>query len=163
MFEDFARTALIGIGATALTDAWTLTLKRAFHAPSLDFRLVGRWVGHMPAGRFAHARIAAAPAIPGERPLGWLVHYATGVVFAAGLVAIVGPGWLARPTPGAALVFGAATVAAPFLVMQPALGLGVAASRSPRPMIARLRSLGTHLVFGAGLYLSALLVAAPPG
>jgi hypothetical protein len=46
-------------------------------------------------------------------------------------------------------------VAAPFLLLQPALGAGIAASRTPRPNVARRRSLVTHLVFGLGLYLAA--------
>jgi hypothetical protein len=42
--------------------------------------------------------------------------------------------------------------------MQPSLGLGIAASRTANPMQARLKSLGTHAVFGVGLYASALAV-----
>lgn len=40
-------------------------------------------------------------------------------------------------------------------VMQPAFGLGMAASGTPRPLQARIKSVVTHLVVGAGLYLSA--------
>jgi hypothetical protein len=32
------------------------------------------------------------------------------------------------------------------------LGLGMAASRTPNPLRARLKSLMTHIVFGVGLY-----------
>ncbi len=38
-----------------------------------------------------------------------------------------------------------------------AVVIGPAASRTPNPMQARVKSLATHTVFGAGLYLSALL------
>ncbi|WP_264346966.1 DUF2938 domain-containing protein [Rheinheimera sp. MM224] len=41
--------------------------------------------------------------------------------------------------------------------MQPALGSGIAASKTPSPAKARLKSLLTHSVFGLGLYLSGLL------
>jgi hypothetical protein len=54
---------------------------------------------------------------------------------------------------------GVGTVAAPFLLMQPAMGAGVAASRTPRPAAARLQSLITHAIFGLGLYGSGLLVS----
>jgi hypothetical protein len=47
----------------------------------------------------------------------------------------------------------------PFFVMQPAFGAGVAASKTPRPAQARLRSLMTHGVFGVGLYAGAWLVS----
>lgn len=40
-----------------------------------------------------------------------------------------------------------------------AIGLGVAASRTPRPAQARLKSLATHSVFGVGLYVCALALA----
>jgi hypothetical protein len=43
--------------------------------------------------------------------------------------------------------------------MQPSLGLGVAASRTPNPTQARLKSLVTHIVFGVGLYVSAVGVS----
>jgi hypothetical protein len=43
--------------------------------------------------------------------------------------------------------------------MQPGLGLGIAASRTPQPNVARLRSLATHAVFGLGLYAAAAILA----
>lgn len=44
------------------------------------------------------------------------------------------------------------TIAAPWLVMQPGMGAGVAASKTPNPRAARLRNLATHTVYGIGLY-----------
>ncbi|MFM4830667.1 hypothetical protein D3C87_798680 [compost metagenome] len=49
---------------------------------------------------------------------------------------------------------GIGTVVAPFLLMQPCMGAGIAASRTPYPASVRLHSLITHGVFGLGLYLS---------
>ena len=54
---------------------------------------------------------------------------------------------------------GIGSVAAPFFVMQPAMGAGIAASRTPRPAAARLHSLVTHTVFGLGLYATALVIS----
>ncbi|MCY1457414.1 hypothetical protein D9M71_747140 [compost metagenome] len=54
-----------------------------------------------------------------------------------------------------ALLFGLASLAAPFFILQPGMGAGIAASRTPRPNTARLRSLMAHTVFGIGLYLAA--------
>jgi hypothetical protein len=48
------------------------------------------------------------------------------------------------------------TVVAPYFILQPAMGLGIAARRAPNPAMARLHSLVTHVVFGFGLYLTAL-------
>jgi hypothetical protein len=46
----------------------------------------------------------------------------------------------------------------PFFIMQPAFGLGFAASKTSNPTQARLRSLMNHTAFGIGLYLFAMLV-----
>jgi hypothetical protein len=43
--------------------------------------------------------------------------------------------------------------------MQPAMGAGIAASRTPNPSAARLRNLATHTVYGIGLYLSAVVLS----
>ncbi|MBD9500826.1 DUF2938 domain-containing protein [Pseudomonas sp. BGr12] len=145
-----------GIGATLLMDGWTVLRRHLLGVPSLDYALVGRWVGHMPRGRFRHVAIGKAAPVAGERPLGWAIHYLTGIVFALTLVALAGSDWLCRPTLLPALLFGVVTVAMPFLLMQPALGLGIAASRTESPAKARLHSLVTHTIFGLGLYLAAL-------
>jgi hypothetical protein len=58
-----------------------------------------------------------------------------------------------------ALFYGIATVVFPFFILQPALGFGVAGSRTPKPTQARVKSLVTHTVFGIGLYVCALGVS----
>jgi hypothetical protein len=148
----------IGVVATLLMDAWNLFLKHALGIPSLDYCLLGRWIRHFPEGTFRHASIAAAARKPRECTVGWVAHYTIGVVFAFGFVMLTSSSWLARPTMLPALVYGVVTVVSPFLVLQPSLGLGIAASKTPHPGRARLKSLMTHLVFGVGLYLSALFV-----
>jgi Protein of unknown function (DUF2938) len=157
--EFVIRAVFIGIGATIVLDVWAAFLKRFFAVPSLDWAMVGRWVGHFADGRFVHDKIAQASPVRYERAIGWCVHYATSIVFAALLLAIFGLGWARRPTFLPALIFGLATVVAPFFIMQPGMGAGIAASKTPNPTIARLRSLMTHTVFGIGLYASALLSA----
>src|SRR3954462_9292667 len=87
----------VGIGATLLMDLWNLFLKRVFSIPSLNYCLLGRWVGHMPEGTFRHASIATAPQKPFECSVGWIAHYTIGVVFALLFVFLSGA-WLAQPT-----------------------------------------------------------------
>jgi hypothetical protein len=145
-------SVLIGAGATAVMDIWAIARKRVLGIPSLDYRLVGRWLVHMTRGRFRHERIAASPAVPGERLIGWTAHYLIGIAFAAALLIISGIEWAWHPTIGPALVVGIGSVAAPFLIMQPGMGAGIAGSRTPRPSAARAQSLITHAIFGLGLY-----------
>lgn len=148
-------TVIIGVGATAVTDVWGIVRKRLLGIPALDYGLVGRWLGWMPQGRFRHGSIAAATPIRHERVIGWGAHYVIGVVFAGMLLGACGLEWVREPTIGPALLFGVATVAAPFLLMQPGTGLGVAARRAPRPRAARIQAVITHTLFGAGLYAAA--------
>jgi hypothetical protein len=143
---------LIGAGATAVMDIWAAVRKRLLGIPSLDYGLVGRWLAWLTRGRFHHDRIAASPPVRGERLIGWTAHYLTGVAFAATLLAIWGLSWARHPTIGPALIVGIGSVAAPFLMMQPGMGAGIAASRTPHPAAARFHSLVTHGVFGLGLY-----------
>ena len=149
----------IGIGATLLMDLWNLFLKWAFNIPSLNYCLLGRWLRHMPEGTLRHPSIAAAPQKSFECAVGWIGHYTIGVAFAVMFVVLASGDWLARPTLLPALAYGIATVVFPFFIMQPSLGLGVAASRTPKPAQARLKSLATHSVFGVGLYVCALGLA----
>lgn len=149
----------IGLGATLVMDLWNLFLKRAFTISSLNYCLLGRWLRHMPAGTFRHASINASPPKRFECRVGWTAHYTIGVVFALVFVLMTSGDWLARPTLLPALLYGLVTVAFPFFIMQPSLGLGVAASRAPNPAQARLKSLATHAVFGVGLYVCALGVS----
>src|SRR5512144_17656 len=147
---------VVGLGATLFMDLWALFLKRAFSVPSANYCLVGRWLCHMPEGTFMHANIAAAPQKHSECTVGWIAHYVIGIVYALALLALVTGSWLARPTLLPAMLFGVGSVLVPYLVMQPSFGLGIAASRAPNPMQARLRSLMAHAAFGVGLYVCAV-------
>lgn len=148
------RASLIGVVATAVMDTWGVVWSWLRGATPPDYRLVGRWLGYVARGRFRHDPIAASPALRGERVIGWTAHYLIGIFFATLLLAIWGVDWARRPTIGPALIVGLGSVAAPFLLMQPGMGAGIAASRTPNPAAARLRSLITHASFALGLYVA---------
>lgn len=150
-------TLLTGAGATAVMDIWAIARKRLLGIPLPDYGLVGRWLAYMPRGRFCHHPISASPPVRGERLIGWTAHYLIGIAFAATLLALWGLEWAAQPTIGPALTIGIGSVAAPFLLMQPGMGAGIAASRTARPAAARLQSVVTHTIFGFGLYAAAYL------
>jgi hypothetical protein len=150
----------VGIGATLVMDLSGMLLKLVFNIPLPNYCLVGRWLRYMPEGIFKHSSLAKAPQKSAECVVGWIAHYAIGVIFALMLVLLVTPQWLRNPTFLPAMALGISTVAMPFLVMQPSFGLGFAASKTPNPTQARLRSLMNHAVFGLGLYISALALSA---
>lgn len=158
LLSGLPRAVVVGIGATALMDMWLLSLKRA-GVPTMDFALLGRWVGHLFHGRLTHEAIRRAPPVAAELGLGWLTHYAVGIAFAAMLVAVQDSSWLDNPSLLPALAWGLATTAVPLFLLQPAMGAGIASMRTPTPLKNCLRSLASHTVFGLGLYLSAAALA----
>ena len=152
----FFQALCLGIGATIIMDIWLLILKR-FNIPTLNFTLLGRWVGWILRGKIQHQSIAQSPEIRHEYLLGWIAHYSVGVIFSFSFILVVGQNWLAQPQFPSALSFGVITVLIPFLIMQPAMGLGIAASKTPQPFINRIKSLINHSIFGCGLFLTAEL------
>lgn len=154
-----ARGVLMGVAGSVLMDAWALFARRAFGIQGLDYAMLGRWIGHFPRGRFFHERIASAAPIRGERPLGWVAHYSIGIAFAFLLLAIWGLDWARSPTLWPAMLVGLGTIVAPWIILQPGMGAGIAASKTPNPRAARLRNLATHTVYGIGLYVSAMALS----
>lgn len=145
---------LIGVGATAFMDITALVRAR-LGAPFPDYGLVGRWLAHAARGQVFLDAVAKAQPVKGELFIGWTAHYAIGVGYAA-LLLMAFPGWAAAPALGPALLVGVGTVLAPFLVMQPGMGAGFFASRTPDPNLARMRSVMSHALFGLGLYAAGL-------
>lgn len=155
--NEIIKVIVVGIGATVIMDIWSIFLK-AFGISTLNYALVGRWAGHIFQGKLAHTNIAKSPPLQGELLLGWSIHYVIGIAFAALLVGMQGITWLYDPTWLSAVAIGTLTVVFPLFVMQPAMGAGFAASRTPTPLKNCIRSFATHVIFGCGLYLSAVLL-----
>lgn len=155
--NEWVQVILIGVGATIFMDIWGL-IQKAMGVATLNYAMVGRWAGHLLRGQIAHSNIGKAAPIAGESSLGWFIHYAVGIAFAFLLITVYGTAWLQDPRWLPAVLVGLVTVVMPFFVMQPAMGAGVAASRTPRPWTNRLRSLLTHTIFGLGMYLAAVLL-----
>lgn len=148
---------VMGVVATVAMDVWAQFLRALVGVPAPNWAMVGRWVAHMPRGRLVHDDIGAAAPVPGELAIGWLFHYAVGIVYGVALAVIMGPAWLATPTFIPAWIFAVLTVGFGWFVLHPGMGLGWAASKTPNPWRARGLGLAAHTVFGVGLWLGALL------
>ena len=156
--EFVLRTILIGIGATLVMDGWAFLL-RQLGIPSLNFAVLGRWIGRLRQGQWMHASIARATPVRGELLIGWCAHYSIGIAFAALLLSTFGLKWARSPSLFPALLIGIVTVLAPLLILQPAMGAGIASSKTATPIFNSMKSLVTHTVYGVGLYLTALATA----
>ncbi len=142
-------------------DLWAFLLKR-FGISSLNFAFLGRWIGHLPDGRWTHESIAKAAPIRGELGgdgmAGSLIP--SELPSQHSLLAVNGSGVGAKSiTLLPALIIGIVTGVAPLFILQPALGAGIASSKTPKPVFNSIKSLTTHTVFGLGLYWSALATA----
>lgn len=153
-FEQLFQILVLGIGATIVMDIWLFILMQ-LNIPTLNFALLGRWIGWIFKGKIRHYPISQSPQIQHESLLGWCTHYSVGVLFAFIFILFAGETWLIQPQFYSAFAFGLITVLVPFLIMQPAMGAGIAAANTPEPWLNPLKSLINHGIFGCGLYLAA--------
>lgn len=160
--EIVAHAALVGIGGTVILDIYAALVQRLLGTPATNWKMVGRWIGHMPKGEFIQTNIGQVEPVPGEHALGWIFHYAIGIGYGLLLVAIWGAGWLNAPTISAPLILALTLLALPYFVMMPGMGMGIAGSRTPKPNVTRLKSVIGHSVFGGGMYLTARLLEMAP-
>lgn len=149
---------VMGVGATVLLDLWALLLNRVFGFGLPNWALAGRWFAHLPSGRFLHADIAASPPVANELKIGWIAHYAVGVLFAAITVLIGGKAWAMMPTWPLPIAVGLITVGCGWFILQPGMGAGIAASKRPDRARVRVLNILGHTVFGLGLWWVALLM-----
>ena len=157
-FEIALRAALVGIGGTVALDVWANMLQLLVKTPATNWAMVGRWLGHMPQGKFRQENIAAAAPVGGEAVIGWAFHYGIGIAYGLLLIAVVGSDWLVEPTVLAAVILSLVLLVAPYFVMMPGLGLGIAGSKTPKPNVTRIKSILGHTMFGLGMYATALLI-----
>lgn len=152
--EQALRVLVMGITATVAIDLWATFANRMLGWPRTHWGLVGRWIGHMRDGQFTHVSIASSPTIVHESILGWVFHYVVGCIYATIYLTYVSTAQMGRPTLVSAVLFGLITILSPWLLMQPALGLGICASKAPRSNLVRLQNLIIHTTFGLALYYS---------
>jgi hypothetical protein len=87
--------------------------------------MVGRWFGNMAHGQFVQVAMSEAVPVKGELAIGWIAHYAIGW----------GKVWLERPTLLPPMILAWVLLVAPYLMMMPGMGMGIAGSRTPKPKV----------------------------
>jgi hypothetical protein len=158
MFDLIWRGVVIGIGATILMDVWAVILWKVFGQGAPNWAPVGRWCWHLKSGKVFHDDIGKAAPYANEQALGWFFHYLVGAVYGLVLAVFMGAAWLANPTFLPAWIWGIVTVAGGWFLLQPGLGIGWAASKTPNPTKVRVMNLIGHTVFAIGMWATALLI-----
>ena len=147
---------LMGLAGTVAMDIWAWLLARFAIAPFPNWAMPGRWLAHTVKGRVFHEDIGAATPVRGELALGWLLHYGVGVIYGVVFAHLAGVVWVAKPDFLTVWVFSLITIAAGWFLLQPGMGLGWAASKTPNPWKVRGMGLIAHTVFATGMWLVAL-------
>jgi hypothetical protein len=140
-----------GVAACMFLDIWQQVLRFASGLPATNWGLVGRWFVHAGRGRFFHDAIAKEPPERNEVSIGWIGHYAVGLVYGFVYVGLMRQILGIPPSLANGLIFGALSVVVPWFFFMPAMGVGVLARKAPAPTTARLQALASHTVFGLGL------------
>lgn len=142
----------MGVVATASSDVWQQIQKPITGIPAANWPVTGRWVIGLFEGRLFDPAIGTRPGIKGEAIVGWAFHYLIGIIYAAIYLTLVYALANTIPTLFNGLIFGLATLAAPFLFMKPALGAGFFGLKAPKPAEGIFLSVTAHAFFGIGLY-----------
>ena len=153
------KATLVGVGGTIVLDLYALIM-------SLRSRRAGNQLGNgrplvrrLAQGQFVQGAMSQAAPFKGELAIGWIAHYAIGICYGLLLLALYGKVWLERPTPLPPMILAWVLLVAPYLVMMPGMGMGIAGSRTPKPNITRLKSVMGHSVSGLGMYATGWLLA----
>ena len=155
-----ANAVLIGICTTIVFDLWVNFAARFLGGPKVNWAMPGHWFAHLLRGQYAHHTIVQSEPVSRELAIGWVFHYAVGILFAAATLLIGGPAWAQMPTLGPAMFVGVSTVLCGWLILSPGLGFGIAGSAFHDANKRRVFQLVSHIVFGLALYGTALALRA---
>lgn len=158
--QTLLHAASVGIGGTIVLDLYAFLMRRLFGVPGTNWKMVGRWLGHLSKGQFIQNAIGKADPVPDEHALGWAFHYTIGIGYGFLLVALWGAGWLQAPTLIEPLILALVLLVLPYFMMMPGLGMGLAGSKTPRPNATRFKSMVGHSIFGVGMFLTARMIVA---
>lgn len=151
---------IIGLAATIAMDVWAVLLYLFLGQSKPNWAPAGRWFHRVARGHFIHQDISAIEAFPQEQAVGWFGHYLVGVLYGVIFALIVGGNWFLTPTFLPAWIFGIVTIGAGWFIMQPGMGFGIAASRTPNPNKVRFLNFAAHTVFALGMYAGGMALAA---
>jgi len=143
---------LMGLGGTLAMDLWALFLGKVAGQPMPNWAMPGRWLGHVFRGKLFHEDISKVEPVPSELTLGWAFHYGVGIIYGVVFVILAGASWLADPRFLPLWAFSIITIAAGWFLLQPGMGLGWAASKTPNPWKTRVMGLLAHTVFAGGMW-----------
>lgn len=153
------RILITGLAAATAADAGRTVYQWVTGFPPVNWSITGRWFLMVFEGQPYVANVGAAPALPNELMAGHAAYYTISVIF-AGVYLLLLKALKREPSFWNGLVFGWVTMAFPFLVQMPLMGMGVLASATATPLLIIGRTLVHHSSFGLGLAMGAIATRA---
>lgn len=150
------RILVTGLAGATAADIGRTVYQWATGFPPVNWSITGRWFLMVLQGHPYVPDIGTAPSLPHELIAGHAAYYTISVAFAAVylmLLRLTSRG----PTLWSGLIFGWVTMAFPFLVQMPLMGMGVLASATATPWLIIGRTLVHHSSFGLGLAIGAMV------
>jgi hypothetical protein len=147
----------VGLFATFCMDLWGVILNLTFHIPRPSYEPIGRFLLSLFDLKTYFSDLSPTHMFLLKNSLGWVTHITIGLIDAALYMIFIFKILKSKPHFLTSLFFAWAMIFMPFLIEQPALGMGVAASHSLHPDLARFMTLSYHTAFGIGLYVGSLI------
>lgn len=152
------RILITGLAGATAADIGRTIYQALTGFPPVNWSITGRWFLMVLGGQPYVPDVGAAPALPHELIAGHAAYYTISVVF-AGVYLLALKLMKREPSLWNGLVFGWATMAFPFLVQMPLMGMGAFASATAMPGLIIGRTLVHHSSFGLGLALGAMITS----
>jgi len=152
LIAELLKFVLITGLSVAVIDVWQRLFHKLGGLPPTNWALVGRWFLVLLRDRIVfNTSLPSTPSITGEAKAGWILHYAVGGVYVLVYYVLWQHLNVLTPTLGDGLLFGILSVVVPWFFFMPALGAGVLARNTPRPLFACAAALATHSIFGMAI------------
>ena len=150
------RILITGLAGATAADIGRTVYQWVTGFPAVNWSLTGRWFLMVLQGQPYVANVGAAPSLPNELMAGHAAYYTISVIF-AGVYLLLLKVMKREPSLWNGLVFGWVTMAFPFLVQMPLMGMGVLANATATPLLIIGRTLVHHSSFGLGLAIGAMV------
>ncbi|PZF76694.1 DUF2938 domain-containing protein [Aestuariivirga litoralis] len=148
---------ITGLAGATAADIGRMLYQWVTGFPPVNWSITGRWFLMVLQGQPYVTGIGQAPSLPHELLAGHAAYYTISVVFAAVYLTVLKL-MKRKPTLWNGLLFGLVTMAFPFLVQMPLMGMGVLASATATPWLIIGRTLVHHSSFGIGLAVGAMVM-----
>ena len=149
---------VVGVAGAIGMDLGQRLMQLVLGWPPSNWAMIGRWALNLPKGKLVHEDIGEEEPMPNELAVGWVVHYLVSITYGGIYIFVTRVLLDAKLGFVPAVGFAIAIVLITWFVIQPMMGAGPAASKTPKPWVTRMHDLGSHFFYGVGMWVGGLLI-----